>query len=484
MTSHAQSQGAALSEEEQQQWDAIGVEEKALPKPAKGKKPDKEILAQIRDVRARKKDFLSSLSEEKRAALTAPPPPKKDPKKKESDPEKEHLARVEALRAFRVVDEAQEESTANVADAKAEATCELVDIGINIQSRFKKVEIRHQLERAWAAGVSRAILTGCSLKSSRQGLLLCHAWHNVPLAKLPSVLTLSPASGTENKGAEKYPRDGFKNTPLRLYATVGVHPHDAKELVNEKTGVDADKLRTLREMAASPFCVSLGECGLDYDRMFSPMESQKLAFDAQVALAADLQRPLFVHLRERDADRGEPLGAVQHAAEILQKYADRLDPSRICVHCFTGDTADLEALTSKGYCIGLTGYVGMKNRASGTGTLDAIADEARLSLDRLMIETDSPFMRPDKSYFPEETGFRKARNNEPAAMPAVCRAVAAAFAGGQYTAGEVARRTTANAMRFFDFESADATILDLCATSAPESSAASAPSLPPPAAAE
>mmetsp|Transcript_13706 Transcript_13706/g.26533 ORF Transcript_13706/g.26533 Transcript_13706/m.26533 type:complete len:438 (-) Transcript_13706:64-1377(-) len=418
-----------LDEAEAEAWQSILAAEAATPKPAKGKKPEPEVLAQIREIRARKKEFLENLSEDKRQALTAPPPPPSTGQKKKR-PEEDHEHRVKALRDFSIKDELNQ-------------VCELVDIGINIQSRFKKVEILEQLQRAEAAGVSRAVLTGCSLKSSRQGLELSQAWHGVG------------EPDTLKKLEVKYPVDGATQTPIRLYATVGVHPHDAKEIADETSGVNPEKLEILREMAANPFCVSLGECGLDYDRMFSPMESQKFAFDAQVALAAELKRPLFVHLRERDADKGEPLGAVQHCADILAKYADRLDPSRVCIHCFTGSTSDLVSLTSKGYCIGLTGFVGMLSRAEGTGTLDAIADESHLAFDRLMIETDSPFMRPDKSWFPEATGFRKARNNEPAAMPAVCLAVASRYAGGRYGAADVARQTTANAMRFFGFEEAD-----------------------------
>jgi TatD DNase family protein len=100
--------------------------------------------------------------------------------------------------------------------------------------------------------------------------------------------------------------------------------------------------------------VGVGECGLDYDRMFSPRPAQLAAFEAQVELAAELALPLFVHCRERDADKGPPLGAYADAMAVLARRPG-LPAGRVCVHCFTGGRADLAQLVAAGYMVGLTG---------------------------------------------------------------------------------------------------------------------------------
>ena len=74
----------------------------------------------------------------------------------------------------------------------------------------------------------------------------------------------------------------------------------------------------------------------------------------QVALAAELGLPLFVHLREKDADKGKAIGAYADALAILSRYAEGVPPHRVCVHCFTGAEPELRLLASAGYMIGLT----------------------------------------------------------------------------------------------------------------------------------
>uniref|UniRef100_A0A7S2RS92 Uncharacterized protein n=1 Tax=Mucochytrium quahogii TaxID=96639 RepID=A0A7S2RS92_9STRA len=417
-----------LSAEEQIKWDEILNAETKLPKVPRGKKPSREEISEIKAFRTRKKEFLATLTATKRDALTQPKGQKKDGNSADANAKQarlheEQMAELETLR---------------IKGPNGEP-CRLVDVGINIQTRFKKLEVQRQLERSFAAGVDRVILTGCSIKSSLLGVELCKAWYT---------------NEGDNVQSKKFPTHGFQETPVHVYTTVGVHPHDAKTIADD-TKVNSAKIDELRKLASSPFCVSLGECGLDYDRMFSPMETQKRAFEAQVQLAEELNRPLFVHLRELDQDKGEPLGAVSHFEEILGRSS--LEPSKVCVHCFTGDLTDLTRLANKGYYIGLTGYVGMKKRASATGTLDAIgASHSPLSLERLLIETDSPFMRPDKTWLPST--LRKSKNNEPCVLPSVCRAIASEFHGGKHSAWEIAERTSLNAMSFFCVSEADVRI--------------------------
>mmetsp|Transcript_12403 Transcript_12403/g.15054 ORF Transcript_12403/g.15054 Transcript_12403/m.15054 type:complete len:113 (-) Transcript_12403:177-515(-) len=96
----------------------------------------------------------------------------------------------------------------------------------------------------------------------------------------------------------------------------------------------------------------------------------------------------------------------------------------------------------------------MKKRATATGTLDAIKAADALALDQFMIETDSPFMKPDKEWFTKETGMKKG-NNEPAAMPAVCRAVSDTYDLGKYSPEDIADMTTKTAIKFFEFQKVD-----------------------------
>lgn len=218
-----------------------------------------------------------------------------------------------------------------------------------------------------------------------------------------------------------------------LTFTAGVHPHDAKTC-------DQDTIETLTRLSQDPRCVAIGECGLDYDRMFSPQAVQLEWFRRQAELAVALGKPLFLHERDRDAAKGKPLGSSAELQQILQEVG--AEPSRVCVHCFTGPAADLEAYVGRGYLIGLTGFAGMRKRGAHVRKL---IEDGKLPLERLMLETDCPFMMPDKEFLDEALNLQ-GRRMEPCALPAVCRAVAECYG---VSPEEVARVTTANAARFF-----------------------------------
>jgi TatD DNase family protein len=228
---------------------------------------------------------------------------------------------------------------------------------------------------------------------------------------------------------------GLKALP-KLYFTAGVHPHDAKTCDNQT-------FTELAEMATHSSCVAIGECGLDYDRMFTPRDKQLEGFRKQVELAVKLNYPLFLHERDRDASKGAPLGSQQDLLKILEEC--RVDASRVCIHCYTGTQQSLADYVSRGYFIGLTGFAGMKTRGA---KLRAALQAGALPLEKLMLETDCPFMMPDRDYIPEDVGV-SGKKNEPCVMPGVCNAVAECYG---VDPKKVAEQTTATAQLFFGLQ--------------------------------
>lgn len=163
-----------------------------------------------------------------------------------------------------------------------------------------------------------------------------------------------------------------ENNCNNLLTTVGVHPHDAKTYTPQTTSI-------LREMIKeNPLVVSVGECGLDYNRNFSTKEQQRYAYREQVKLACELQMPLFLHEREAHEDLLKILDGV--TAEN-----SRLPP--IVVHCFTGTEEEALTYTRRGYYLGFTGTICKRDR--GAHLRDLLP---KIPLERIMIETDAPYM--------------------------------------------------------------------------------------------
>lgn len=170
-----------------------------------------------------------------------------------------------------------------------------------------------------------------------------------------------------------------------VFATVGVHPHDATE------GTDG-----LAELAAAPGVVAIGECGLDYHYDHSPRQVQREAFAAQIALAHELGLPLVIHTREAWDDTFAVLDA-----ETI--------PERTVFHCFTGGPAEAEAALERGAVLSFSGIVTFGNAE------DLRAAAALCPADRLMIETDSPYLAPVP---------HRGKQNEPANLPFVGERIA------------------------------------------------------------
>ena len=262
---------------------------------------------------------------------------------------------------------------------------ELVDIGANLTHDSFDHDRREVLARAAAAGVVRLVVTGTSVTSSVQAHLLAEG----------------------HAGA--------------LFATAGVHPHHAAEF-------DAHTAAALRALAGNRLCVAVGECGLDFFRDYSPRDAQRRAFAAQLELAADCGKPVFLH--QRDAH---------------EEFVAMLEPARRALaggvaHCFTGGPAELEAYLDLDLYIGVTGWVCDERR--GADLREAVP---RVPLERLLIETDAPYLLPrDLERKP------RSRRNEPAFLTHIVERVAALR--GQ-PVDEVARATTTNAERLFGLRS-------------------------------
>ena len=180
-----------------------------------------------------------------------------------------------------------------------------------------------------------------------------------------------------------------------LYATVGVHPHHAREC-------DDATIPALREIAQHPRVVAVGECGLDFNRNYSPHPDQEKWFVAQLALAAELGKPLFLHSRD----------AHPRFAEILRHH----EVTKAVAHCFTGGAEELRAYLDLGLYIGITGWICDERR--GAHLLGLVKE---IPQDRLLVETDAPYLTP-RDLHPQP----KARRNEPAFLPHILRAVARA----------------------------------------------------------
>ena len=256
----------------------------------------------------------------------------------------------------------------------------MIDIGANLTNPAFANDRDEVLRRARAAGVDAIVVTGTSVDASQAALRLA-----------------------EVEGA--------------LFATAGVHPHDASDV---QPGWDAD----LARLARSDAVVAIGECGLDYYRDYSPREAQQAVFRRQIELAAATGKPLFVHDRESGGD----------TRAILAEY--RGDLPDCVIHCFTGTAAELDGYLDDGYHIGITGWVCDERR--GRELAEAVP---RIPSDRLMIETDAPYLLP-RSMSPRP----RSRRNEPAFLKWVAEGVAACR--GEDVA-EIERATHANAARFF-----------------------------------
>jgi TatD DNase family protein len=203
---------------------------------------------------------------------------------------------------------------------------------------------------------------------------------------------------------------GFAGRLEGVYATVGLHPHEAGAL-------DDGLLAELERLAADPRVVAIGECGLDFYRDLAPRGAQRRAFSAQIGLARRLRLPLVVHVREA-------------GDEAMAQLAAEATGLTVVLHCFSLPQ-HVDECNARGYYASFAGNVTYKN----AGTLREAA--TRLREDRIMVETDAPFLAPVPN---------RGRSNVPAWVTHAAAVIAAARGWDAARAAEV---TTANARRAF-----------------------------------
>ncbi|CRM97640.1 Deoxyribonuclease TatD [Pseudomonas sp. 22 E 5] len=267
---------------------------------------------------------------------------------------------------------------------------QLIDIGVNLTN--PSFDDKHQavLDRAYAAGVHQLVLTGTSVDGSEQALELCV---------------------------------NLDESGQRLFSTAGIHPHCASDW-------NDDSAQRLRGLLSESRVRAVGECGLDFNRDFSPRPQQEKVLEEHLALAVELKLPVFLH--ERDAN--------QRLLDILKGYRDHL--SAAVVHCFTGEQQALFGYLDLDLHIGITGWICDERR--GTHLHPLVREIPR---GRLMLESDAPYLLP-RTLRPKPKNGR----NEPAYLTEVLREVAL---HRNERMEDLARHSTACSRAFFGLPSVD-----------------------------
>ena len=263
---------------------------------------------------------------------------------------------------------------------------DLIDIGANLTHDSFDHDRDAVLQRAREAGVAQMVVTGASREHSPRALDLARAH------------------------------------PGELFATAGVHPHHATEYTAE---CDAE----MRALLAHPEVVAVGECGLDYFRDFSPRHAQRRAFELQLEIAADTGKPLFLH--QRDAHRD--------FVDVMKGFEGRVGPA--VVHCFTGTREELFECLDHDWHIGITGWLCDERR--GLHLRELVKS---IPANRLMIETDAPYLLPRTVKPPPSH-----RRNEPMYLAHIVEELARDR--GESLA-DVAAATSATARGFFGLPTA------------------------------
>jgi len=259
----------------------------------------------------------------------------------------------------------------------------LVDTHCHLTMDVFQDDLDQIIEHARQAGVARILVPGTDIESSQQAIQL----------------------------SERFPE---------VYAAVGVHPHSAATW-------DAGSAQILRSFAIQPKVVAIGEIGLDYFREFSPRTAQRLCFQEQLKLATELELPVIVHNRDAGQDVLESL-----LSWVASQGEARLEHPGV-LHAFSADETSARLMIQHGFYLGIAGPITFKK-----------ADELRslvynLPIDRLLIETDAPYLSPAPM---------RGKRNEPANVQWILEKVASVK---QQDPETVARITTGNAEILFNW---------------------------------
>ena len=251
----------------------------------------------------------------------------------------------------------------------------MFDIGANLTSSHFSDDLDSVLDESFEAGVKKICITSSNLQDVRNAKKI-----------------------TERN----------KN----LYYSVGFHPHNAKDF----------KIEFLKDMSIyldDPKAICLGEMGLDFNRNFSSKEEQILCFESQLSLANSINKPLFLHQRD----------AHEEFLSILDNFKFN---QKLIVHCFTGNLSELEDYLKRDFYIGITGWVCDLKRG-----LDLRECINHIPQDKLLIETDSPYLSPRK----------KIRRNEPKFLIDVAEEVARLR---KQTKESIVKSSYENSLNFFN----------------------------------
>ena len=223
-----------------------------------------------------------------------------------------------------------------------------VDFGVNFanKTRYNEARLNELMNSSYHDGVDKVVCISNSIKESVTNLEL----------------------------GIKYPN---------MYFTLGIHPHNAREFKPRD-------LIFLEANLANPKCYGIGECGLDYNRMFSPKEKQLEVFGIQIELARKYNMPLYLHCRD----------AWDDFISLLREknYFKGL------VHCFTGNLTQALELVGLGFKLGITGWIFDERR---NRDLVKVIKSNRILLSMLVVETDAPFMpiKPARESIPTDTAY-------------------------------------------------------------------------------
>jgi TatD DNase family protein len=259
---------------------------------------------------------------------------------------------------------------------QVDVAMDLIDTHCHLTFEPLAGDVPEVIARSRAAGITGWITVGTSLEDSRKAIELAGTYEN-------------------------------------MYAAIGIHPHEAKD-------GDAAALAELKRLAGREKVVAIGETGLDFHYNFSKQPDQARVFVAHLEIAREMELPVVIHSRN----------AFDETVEILDRSGGGL--KGVVFHCFSGSAEQAKQLLGRGYYLSFTGVVTFKNA-------EATREAAKVvPLDRLMVETDAPYMSPEP--------MRKQKPNEPALM--VYTAQLLADLKG-VNLDNLAQTTMRNALEFF-----------------------------------